>query len=311
MGTPVQAAVIQPSATEMAARVLGDPAVRQLIELARNEDLGGGDATAVLLPNPDEPARFEIQIRRAGVVAGLAIVPTILAAYDERLSFEAGDVADGDAVTDPPAVAGRITGPFGRVLSAERVVLNFLQRLSGVATLTRSFVDAVAGTGAAILDTRKTTPGFRLLEKYAVRCGGGWNHRLGLYDGVLLKDNHLAGVPAARLGGHVFDLLNRLGDRGAVSFVEVEVDLLEQFAALLDVVGIDVILLDNFSLEQMREAVRLRNERGLAGRLALEASGGIMLPQVRAIAETGVERISVGALTHSAPALDVALERVG
>ncbi|RJP40689.1 MAG: carboxylating nicotinate-nucleotide diphosphorylase [Phycisphaerales bacterium] len=282
-----------------------------MIDLARREDIGAGDLTAGLLADPDEPARFELRVKQPGVVAGLAIVPAVLEAYDGRLAFVLGDLADGDAVSHPPAAAGAFTGPLGPLLSAERVALNFVQRLSGVATLTRAFVDAVAGTQAEIFDTRKTTPGFRLLEKYAVRCGGGHNHRFGLYDAVLLKDNHLAGVPAARLAACVFDLLNRLLDRQAVSFVEVEVDSLEQFTALLDVVGIDVILLDNFTPDQMREAVRLRNERGLAGRLALEASGGIMLPQVRAIAETGIDRISVGALTHSAAALDIALERVG
>ena len=177
--------------------------------------------------------------------------------------------------------------------------------------MTRRYVEAIAGSTARIYDTRKTTPGWRTLEKYAVRCGGGCNHRHGLYDAVLLKDNHLAGIPTAKLAAHLFDLLNRLDTAGPnPPFVEVEADSLEQVEELFRVVGINAVLLDNFTLEGLREAVALRDARGLRGKVELEASGGITLNSVRAVAETGVERISVGAITHGATAIDLALERV-
>ena len=200
---------------------------------------------------------------------------------------------------------------MGPILSAERVLLNFLQRLCGIATLTGSFVDAAAGTDAAIYDTRKTAPGWRVLEKYAVRCGGGRNHRRGLFDAVLIKDNHLAGVDPDRLAGTVFEMLNRLSTSDAKpAFVEVEADSPDQVEALLTVVGIDVVLLDNFSVENLREAVATRDRLGLGGKVALEASGGVTLETVTAVAETGVDRISIGALTHSPRAIDLSLERV-
>jgi nicotinate-nucleotide pyrophosphorylase (carboxylating) len=197
------------------------------------------------------------------------------------------------------------------MLAAERTLLNFLQHLSGVATLTHRFVTAVAGTHAKIYDTRKTSPGLRTLDKYAVRCGGGHSHRTGLYDAVLIKDNHLAGIPPSRLAHTVSDMLGRieaLPRRPA--FVEVECDTTEQFAELLKVVGLDVILLDNFELEGLQEAVKLRDDAGFRGKLELEASGGVTLENVRAVAGTGVERIAVGAITHSAPAFDLSLEAV-
>ena len=214
------------------------------------------------------------------------------------------------------ACCGVVRGPAGAVLSAERVLLNFLQRLCGIATLTRRFVDAVAGTEAAIFDTRKTTPGWRKLEKYAVRCGGGCNHRQGLFDAVLIKDNHLAVRPrvetgAPGLAGVVFEMLNRLDAGGAKpTFVQVEADSLAQVEELLKVVGLEAILLDNFSLEDLRKAVGLRDGCGLRGKVELEASGGITLDTVRTVADTGVDRISVGAITHSAAALDLSMERV-
>jgi nicotinate-nucleotide pyrophosphorylase (carboxylating) len=203
------------------------------------------------------------------------------------------------------------------VLTAERLLLNFLGRLSGIATLTRRYVEAVVGTRARIYDTRKTTPGWRRLEKYAVRCGGGWNHRSGLFDAVLIKDNHLA-VRSASPGGAagytpaeaVARARRYAGDRAGEAgcgelIVEVEVDTLEQLAEVLPA-GPDLVLLDNMSLDQLRQAVAYRDAVHAA--IELEASGGVGLENVRALAETGVDRISVGALTHSAPSLDVALD---
>ena len=316
-------------------------AVRKLALLARDEDLGSGDLTSRLLEHERE-ARFEMLLKQPGVLAGQAIAPEILRVYDESIRIEWADGAVdgatwhwekgsdpvGDAagstglggtesgrslrgLTPFPAVRlATIVGPNHTILAAERVLLNFLQRLCGVATLTRAYVDAVAGTGAKIYDTRKTTPGWRLLEKYAVRCGGGHNHRMGLYDAVLIKDNHLAGIEPNRLAYHVFQMLSQAAAFDPPpKFVEVEADTLEQVEQLFKVLGINAILLDNFSLEDLREAVALRDALGLNGRMELEASGGINLHTVRAVAETGVDRISVGAITHSATAIDLSLQR--
>ncbi|MFH0979975.1 MAG: carboxylating nicotinate-nucleotide diphosphorylase [Planctomycetota bacterium] len=218
---------------------------------------------------------------------------------------------DGTYFERTPVRLAILIGPNRSVLATERVLLNFLQRLCGVATLTRRYVDAVVGTTAKIYDTRKTTPGWRLLEKYAVRCGGGHNHRMGLYDAVLLKDNHLAGIPVERLSYAVFDMLNRAADLSPVpKFVEVEADSLEQLEELFKVVGIHIILLDNFGLDDLRRAVARRDALGLKGRVELEASGGITLANAAEVARTGVDRISVGALTHSATAVDLSLARL-
>ena len=304
-------------------------AVERLVALAREEDLGRGDITTALMANAEQPATFALLARQSCVLAGRAIAPIVLGAYDPAIELCWNDgTQDGDPIdiargSDAQSAfhgqsgvvtLATITGSLCSILSAERVLLNFLQRLCGIATLTRRYVDAVSGTNAVICDTRKTTPGWRLLEKYAVRCGGGTNHRVGLYDGVLIKDNHVSGIPAGRLAGAVFEMLSRLPDRGAPTtdggvFVEVEVDTFEQLEALLSVVGIDAILLDNFALDTMRQAVALRDGLGLAGKVLLEASGGITLDTVAAVAETGVDRISVGAITHSATAVDLALER--
>jgi nicotinate-nucleotide pyrophosphorylase (carboxylating) len=196
-------------------------------------------------------------------------------------------------------------------MSAERVALNFLQRLGGVATTTREYVDAVRGTGAEVFDTRKTTPGWRELEKYAVRVGGGKNHRRGLYDAVLIKDNHLAVLakaegqdPVTAVGRELERVRPFLGEN---AFIELEVDTLEQFQSAL-ALPVDIILLDNMTLDDLRRAVAMRDKAGLKGRVELEASGGVTLGSVRAVAETGVERIAVGALTHSAGAVDIALD---
>ena len=289
-----------------------NPSVLALIQAAKAEDLGPADVTTQLLANPEQPSRFRLLIKQAGVLAGAKIVPPILQAYDPKIDATFLDAcADGAAFDKPPIEVAFLTGPLGSILAAERVVLNFLQHLSGIATLTRAYVDAVKETQAIILDTRKTTPGWRELEKYAVRCGGGRNHRAGLFDAVLIKDNHLAGVPTQRLASHVFDMLNGL-DRpeDKPSLVHVEAENIEQAEQLFKVVGIDVVLLDNFDTDRLAQAVALRDRLGLKGKVALEATGGVTLETVGLIARTGVERISVGALTHSAQALDLSLERV-
>jgi nicotinate-nucleotide pyrophosphorylase (carboxylating) len=285
-------------------------ACRHLIELALKEDFGDEtgwrrDPTSFLLTPPGYAGKAHLVTRSAGVVAGLPIVTLVLAAVDGQLRLEP-NVADGDRVEAGRRLA-TVTGPVNVMLAAERTALNFLQRLSGVATLTRRYVDAVAGLRCRILDTRKTTPGWRLLEKYAVRCGGGHNHRMGLYDQFLIKDNHLA---AGRLVKWTIAQAIRSARESTAAplTVEVEVDTLEQLDEALSARP-DIILLDNMPAEAMREAVRRRD--AIAPGVLLEASGGVNLQTVRAIGETGVDRISVGALTHSAPALDIGLDYEG
>ena len=286
--------------------IMDDESVQRLIELAMREDMGAGDLSAGLLAGKDAPADFQLLAKQTGVFCGCSIAQAVLKAYDESIEVHWTDAGcDGRLIETTPITLAAIQGPLGAILSAERVLLNFLQRLSGIAALTRRYVEAVAGTKCRVYDTRKTTPGWRVLEKYAVRCGGGFNHRMGLHDAVLIKDNHLTGVETHRLAGVMFDLLNRLSESAVKpNFVEVEADSLAQVEALLKVVGIDGILLDNFPLDQMRQAVEMRDGLGLQGKVWLEASGGITLETVRAAAETGVDRLSVGAMTHSAVALE-------
>lgn len=285
--------------------------LRRLLEQAKREDLGRGDLTSHLLP-PAMAAAGEFVAREALVFAGGVFLAEIAAAYDWRIRTKVL-AGEGQAVA-PGAVLARWTGPARAVLAAERVALNFLQALSGIATATRRYVDAVAGTGAGVYDTRKTLPGWRALAKYAVRCGGGRNHRRGLYDAVLVKDNHLAALAAAGAMdplAAVGERLARIRRRYRPAFVMVEVDSLAQLKAAL-ALPVESILLDNMSPGQMVRAVAMRNRAGLAGKVALEASGGITIRNVAKVAATGVERISVGAITHSASAVDVALDvRVG
>ena len=273
-----------------------DILVEPVVRMALAEDLGrAGDLTSeACVP---EAARLSVAwvARRPGVLSGLSCARLSLHALAPEARFEALP-CDGDAIA-PGQVLARAEAPARAVLSAERTGLNLMGRLSGIATLTRAYVDAVTGTGARITDTRKTTPGLRQLEKYAVRCGGGINHRFGLDDAILIKDNHVAAC------GGVRPALERArAAAGHLVKVEIEVDRLEQLEEALPL-GPDVILLDNFSLADLRTAVALA-----AGRVTLEASGGVDLTTVRPIAETGVQVISVGALTHSAPVLDIGLD---
>jgi nicotinate-nucleotide pyrophosphorylase (carboxylating) len=275
---------------------LPDLLIEPIVRASLAEDLGrAGDITALACIDADARLNATFGARKPGTIAGLACARLAILALDPTATFEAL-VNDGDQV-EAGTVLARVEANARALLSAERTALNLLGRLSGIATLTSAYVDAVVGTGASITDTRKTTPGLRALEKYAVRCGGGVNHRFGLDDAILIKDNHVAacgGVRPAIERARAF--------AGHLVKVECEVDSLDQFDQAL-AAGPDVIMLDNFSLEDLREAVR-RN----AGQLVLEASGGVNLGTVAAIAATGVGVISVGALTHSAPVLDIGLD---
>jgi nicotinate-nucleotide pyrophosphorylase (carboxylating) len=278
-------------------------AARRLIDLALAEDLDdAGDVTSLATIPADTPGRAAFVARTAGVVAGLPVAALVLEAVDPQIAFTPL-AADGAAVT-PGTRLATVAGPMRSILTAERTALNFLQRLSGVATLTRRYVEvAAAGGRGRVLDTRKTTPGWRLLEKYAVRQGGGHNHRLGLYDGLLIKDNHLAalggGPPAIQTA--IATARQQFPDLP----VEVEVDTAEQFDAAL-ANRPDLILLDNMPPDLMRQCAAWRD--ATAPGVQLEASGGVNLTTITGIAATGVDRISVGALTHSATALDIALD---
>jgi nicotinate-nucleotide pyrophosphorylase (carboxylating) len=274
-----------------------------LISLALAEDLGDlGDLTGDATIPADATGSARFVARQAGVLAGMPVAEQLIRRLEPRIAFEP-ILGDGDPLL-PGDLIARVAGPMRGILAMERTALNFLQRLSGVATLTGRFVSAVSGTGATILDTRKTTPGWRILEKYAVRCGGGRNHRIGLFDAVLIKDNHLAWLSSADDPiGRAIASSREHAPAGTV--VEVEVDSLDQFDRALSCRP-DIVLLDNFSTDQLAEAVRRRDSA--APGILLESSGGITLDTVAAVARTGVDRISVGALTHSAPALDIALD---
>ena len=277
-------------------------AARQLIEMALAEDLStAGDLTCKALIRPDQTATVQVVTRKNGVLAGSPIGRMVFAKLDPQVRWEALQ-RDGDRVS-PGSVIDKVSGPLTSLLVGERTMLNFMTHLSGIATLTRTFVDAVTGTHAKILDTRKTLPGWRLLEKYAVRCGGGTNHRMGLYDGVLIKDNHIAAWTESSSIAEAVRTARAKSPKGVS--IEVEVDSITQLHDALQG-SPDIVLLDNMDVETLSEAVSLRNR--LAPKVLLEASGGVNLETVGGIARTGVERISVGALTHSAPALDLGFD---
>lgn len=275
---------------------LDEAAVAEIVRDALAEDRVADDITSIATVPADRSARAALVARRPGVVCGTALAVEAFRQCDPALSIRV-DIADGRAV-ERGATVLRITGSARAILAAERVALNFMQRLSGIATLTAQYVYAVRDSGARILDTRKTTPGRRALEKYAVRCGGGLNHRSDLAEAVLIKDNHLAA-----LGGNIQLAVERaraLASAGTP--IEVECDELAQVADAVRA-GADIVMLDNMGLQDMREAVK-----AVDGRAVTEASGGVNLQTVCGIAETGVDWISVGALTHSAPSLDLALD---
>jgi len=271
--------------------------IERNVIVALAEDVGSGDLTAQLVPG-DRLARATVVSRQDAVLCGTAWFARCFASLDTAIAL-AWKAADGERIATGQVLC-EIAGPARALLTGERTALNFLQLLSGVATKTRQYVDAVAGTRAQIVDTRKTLPGLRLAQKYAVSCGGGGNHRLGLYDAILIKENHIvaAGSIAAAVAA-----ASRVADAagGRCSFIQVEVETLAELEQAL-AAGAKMILLDNMSLTQMREAVALT-----AGRASLEASGNVTLETVRGIAETGVDRISVGALTKDVRALDLSM----
>jgi nicotinate-nucleotide pyrophosphorylase (carboxylating) len=285
---------------------------RQLVHLAMREDLDRWyDWTTLALTARESQGRAAVVTRQPGTIAGLPAVAVALAEMEVDLRWE--PVVDDGAVVAAGATVATVAGATRDLLTTERLVLNLLGRLSGVATLTRRYVEAIAGTCAHIYDTRKTTPGWRRLEKYAVRCGGGRNHRTGLFDAVLIKDNHLAlaGIGPAEAVRRARKFLQTQATEYPAAgqmLVEVEVDTLTQLDEVLPQRP-DIVLLDNMSPDQLRAAVQRRN--ALTPDVELEASGGVNLHTVRAIAETGVERISVGALTHSASGLDLGLDWLG
>jgi nicotinate-nucleotide pyrophosphorylase (carboxylating) len=271
---------------------------RALLERALEEDLGPGDVTSTSLVAPERRGRARIEARAALVACGLPLAAASFRALDPEAAFTAR-CAEGDRLR-PGALLAEVEGRLVALLAAERTALNFLYRLCGIATLTRRFVDAVAGTGVRVLDTRKTVPGWRVLDKYAVAVGGGANHRTGLYDGILVKDNHVA------VAGGVGAAVKAIRAAAPAHLrIQVEVESESQAEEAI-AAGADLLLLDNRSVDELqRFAARFRD------RVQLEASGGITLANVRAVAESGVQRISVGALTHSAPGADVSLEISG
>lgn len=270
------------------------PEIEAIIRLGLMEDIGEGDVTTLCTISPAAMQSGKFIAKEAGVIAGLEVAQAVFAILDERVQFTA-HLTDG-AEVEKGQVFAEINGPVRAILSGERLALNFMQRMSGVATLTRQFVQAVAGTNAVILDTRKTAPGLRAFDKWAVRLGGGQNHRFGLYDMVLIKDNHIAAV------GSITEAVHRVREQDVKRRpIEVEVKNQAELAEALTL-NLDRILLDNMNLAQMRQAVELAG-----GRTPLEASGNVSLKTVAEIAATGVDFISSGALTHSARALDISL----
>lgn len=274
------------------------PPIADPIEIALREDIGQGDVTTDFFVSKNVQAAVRIVARERAIVAGTQTAAEVFHRVDRQLRVnvlrqDGSEVNAGDSVID-------IEGQAGSILKAERVALNFLQRLSGIATLTRKFVDAAANEQVKILDTRKTTPGLRALEKAAVVAGGGANHRFGLFDMVMLKDNHLAASPRFDA---LAEAIRRFRKTHPGVQIEVEADALEQVRSFLEINGIDVILLDNMKPAEIREAIALGKRK-----LKFEASGGVTLKNVRQIAATGVDFISIGALTHSPRAIDFSLE---
>ncbi len=284
-----------------------DGSLDRLLAAARREDLSdAGDVTTAAMPDGGRVVRAAGVGRTAGTVSGMVAIRDILDAFDCAAELEIA--VDDGAACGVGEVQWRLHGPIAPILGVERTLLNIVGRMCGIATLTASYVEAVSGTGCVVCDTRKTTPGLRAMEKYAVRCGGGTLHRVGLHDAMLLKDNHLSHLQSHELPGAVEKASTAARNRHDLRFVEVEVDDLGQFEKLLDCPEgvIDIILLDNFAPGELREAVRFRDARRPG--LLLEASGGIVLERIGEVARTGVDRISVGALTHGVSSMDIGLE---
>lgn len=303
------------SLPDLARALMRSEGVTRLIELARDEDLGSPprDFTGELMFAESDRRSVRLVSRAEGVLAGLACVPRIIEVFtgehEEPVSFEA--LAEDGTAIKPGDALGSFEGSARALVRLERTMLNLVSRMSGIATRTAEFVRSVDGTGVSICDTRKTTPGLRLFEKYSVRCGGGTCHRIGLHDAVLIKDNHIAGLTVFELADTLSKVATEAKSRGGLlRFVQVEVDTLEQFDHVIGLPNglIDIVLLDNMPPVMLRDAVERRNAD--APSLLLEASGGVSLDTVRSIAETGIDRISVGGLTHQAVSLDLGLDAV-
>src|SRR4030043_421316 len=275
------------------------PQVQQLISQALAEDLGWGDATTEALISETQQGKASIIVKSRGVIAGIEVAKQVFLKVDHKLKMDIL-IKDGTEVKSGDVIA-RIKGKTSSILKAERVALNFLQHLSGIASETARYVESIKGLPVQIKDTRKTTPGLRILEKYAVQIGGGKNHRMHLGDGILIKDNHLAALSHEGLG--IKEIVARARQNASPKTkIEIEVKTTKDAIEAADA-GADIIMLDNMNLEEMRQTVQL-----IKGRTLIEASGGINLERVRAVAETGVDFISIGALTHSSKALDISLE---
>jgi nicotinate-nucleotide pyrophosphorylase (carboxylating) len=295
------------SATNLLSALISSDDLAAHVARALAEDLGAvGDVTSQAMIAADARASAVVRFRSAGIACGAVLVEEVIrqAAPSTRVSRHADD---GERLVEGAAFIS-LEGPLRGILAAERTLLNYVGHLSGIATLTATFVERTQGTRASICDTRKTLPGMRMLEKWAVRCGGGTNHRIGLFDAMLVKDNHVAGLTPANMAARVASAVAEARARTPLRFVEVECDHLEQLQAILDLSRgtVDMVLLDNMSAGQLTEAVRMRDAAACG--LLLEASGGVNLDSVAAIAATGVDRISIGALTHSAPCLDIGLD---
>jgi len=292
------------------AELTRDGLSRRLLELARDEDLGPDaiDATALATLDPAERATALLRAREGGIASGLACLPDLLDVFrSDQIECDISGV-DGDRIEAGQTLA-TLTGPTRDIVRLERTMLNLISRLSGIATRTGEFVAQIPeGSRAHLYDTRKTTPGWRALEKYAVRCGGGRTHRLGLYDAILIKDNHLASIPLAELTDRLTESLTRARAGADLRFVQVEVDSIDQLDRVLAIAPglIDVVMLDNFEPERLEHGVAMRDDK--APDVDLEASGGVTLESIARIATTGVERISVGSLTHHAVSLDLGLD---
>ncbi len=295
------------TSAELFESIVDSTALQELIERARIEDLRTtGDVTSAVCIPETLTATAHFRARSRGRLCGGILLQQIASTYNEALQVT--NILEDGSTLSPRQVIADIAGPLHAIVTAERVMLNFLTHLSGIATLTHQYVQAVAHTHAKIYDTRKTIPGMRDLAKYAVHCGDGHCHRIGLFDAVLIKDNHIAHIPTENLNEAIQEIIERASSHAPrPEFIEIEVDTPEQFEQTLGT-PVDIVLLDNMAPELLKEAVQLRDQADSP--IQLEASGGVDLASVVAIAETGVDRIAIGALTHSAPALDIGLDLI-
>lgn len=299
------------SLTEFAAQLRGGGLIDRLLNLARDEDLGtpARDWTGELMFSPDDTRETVVRARHAGVISGLAYLPDLIAVFTNPGEVEAEMLVGDGAAIEPGTELARIRGNARQIVALERTMLNLISRMSGIATRTQAFVQLVEGTRARVCDTRKTTPGLRVLEKYAVRCGGGTTHRMGLSDAVLIKDNHISGLSPDDLATELHRVAYTLKEHEArLQFVQIEVDTFDQLERVLGVCSgiVEIILLDNMSPSQLTQAVGMRDKQGVP--VLLEASGGVNEHTIAEIARSGVDRISVGGLTHQAQSLDIGLD---